>query len=407
MGTRPEAIKLAPVVLALQREPDIECRVCVTGQHRHMMDQVLEVFEIVPDADLNLMQHDQTLATLSARAIECLAGYLAADRPDLVLVQGDTTTTFCAALAAFYQKIPIGHVEAGLRTWNMEAPWPEEANRVLTSRLATLHFAPTETARQNLLCEGIPNEAIAVTGNTVIDALFLALEKVKAAPPLIPGLPEFLQPRNEGDSRVPRLVLITGHRRESFGEGFESICWAIADLARSFPDVHFVYPVHLNPNVREPVFRILGNTPQREVFQGARPERGPSHANGNVHLIEPLLYLEFVGLMARASLILTDSGGIQEEAPSLGKPVLVMRQTTERPEAVTAGTVRLVGADRARIIDEVSRLLVDSVTYKEMSKVQNPYGDGRAAERIVRMCKELIDQGELPHTSGLSRTFGQ
>lgn len=388
MGTRPEAIKLAPVVLALQKEPDMECRVCVTGQHRHMMDQVLQVFNIVPDVDLNLMQPDQTLAGLTGRAIEALDAYLAEDRPDLVLVQGDTTTTLCSALAAFYQRIPIGHVEAGLRTGNLYSPWPEEGNRVLTSHLATLHFAPTETARQNLLREGILDETIYVTGNTVIDALLIAQEKARAKRPVIRGLPRFLQPGNIDQTNAPPVVLITGHRRESFGRGFENICNAIAELAQKFQGVHFVYPVHLNPNVREPVIRILGNHAEsKDPLTRIAREKSATSTAGNIHLIEPLPYLEFVSMMVRAFLILTDSGGVQEEAPSLGKPVLVMRETTERPEAVEAGTVRLVGTEQSRIAAEVSRLLVDRSAYEEMSRAHNPYGDGLSARRIIQRCK--------------------
>ena len=362
-GTRPEAIKLAPVVRGLQSAQNFACQVCVTGQHRHMLDQVLEVFGIVPDTDLNLMRPNQTLSGLAGRAVEAIGGYLAAERPELVLVQGDTTTTFCAALAAFYHQIPVGHIEAGLRTGNLMSPWPEEANRILTSRLASLHFAPTPTSRQNLLKEGVPTKQIFVTGNTGIDALFMAMEKVQADPPALPGLPlEALRTLAEGP-----LVLITGHRRENFGEGFESICQAIAELSRRFPQAHFVYPVHLNPNVREPVQRILGTGAAR-----------------NIHLIEPLAYLPFVALMSRATLILTDSGGIQEEAPSLGKPVLVMRDTTERPEAVEAGTVRLVGTDATVIVTETERLLTDPLAYDAMARAHNPYGDGRATLRIIR-----------------------
>jgi UDP-N-acetylglucosamine 2-epimerase (non-hydrolysing) len=309
---------------------------------------------------------------------------LVQDRPDLVLVQGDTTTVFCAALAAFYHKIPVGHVEAGLRTWNLEAPWPEEANRVLTTKLASLHFAPTETARQNLLREGVPSERTFVTGNTVIDALLFALEKVRLSPPRIAGLPEFLQPRIsslQAHGGRPRMVLITGHRRESFGRGFEEICQAIATLARRFTDVHFVYPVHLNPNVRDPVCRLLGSN---------------GDLNGNVHLIEPLDYLSFVALMARATFILTDSGGVQEEAPSLRKPVLVMRDTTERLQAVEAGTVRLVGADHARIAEHVTSLLTDPIAYETMARATNPYGDGKATPRILAACKHLHSNARPP-----------
>jgi UDP-N-acetylglucosamine 2-epimerase (non-hydrolysing) len=371
-GTRPEAIKLAAVVRALRDAPDIDCRVCTTAQHREMVDQVLDAFDLVPDADLDLMRAGQSLAELTARSIEAIDVYLAREQPDLVLVQGDTTTVLCAALAAFYRNVPLGHVEAGLRTGDLTAPWPEEANRVLTTRLASLHFAPTEQSRQNLLAEGVPPQRVVLTGNTVVDALLLVLEKVRAVPPVIPGLPAGLT----APGPSPPLVLITGHRRESFGAGFEAICRAIAALARRFRDTAFVYPVHLNPEVREPVRRILG-----------------TGAGENVHLIEPLGYREFVALMDRATLILTDSGGVQEEAPSLGKPVLVMRATTERPEAVEAGTARLVGTDFATIVAEVSRLLTDPAAYEAMSRAHNPYGDGRAARRIVEACREFLRGG--------------
>jgi UDP-N-acetylglucosamine 2-epimerase (non-hydrolysing) len=369
-GTRPEAIKLAPLVLALKEHPDFECHVCVTAQHREMLDQVLDIFEIEPDTDLNLMKPNQTLAGLTARAVTGLDEYLTAEKPDMVIVQGDTTTVFSGALAAFYHHVPVGHVEAGLRTGNMLSPWPEEGNRVLTSRLTALHFAPTATSEQNLLDEGIAAEAITVTGNTVIDALFLALEKIKNNPPTISDLPDFLQPSSESS---PRLVLITGHRRENFGGGFEDICGAIAELAERYSDVQFVYPMHLNPNVREPVNRILG------AYEGK-----------NVHLIEPLQYLPFVAMMNRAHIILTDSGGVQEEAPSLGKPVLVMRDTTERPEAVDAGTVKLVGTDRQAIVDNVSNLLDHPRAYECMSLAHNPYGDGKATERHIRALEKYF-----------------
>lgn len=366
-GTRPEAIKLAPVVLALRVQKDVECKVCVTGQHRQMLDQVLEVFGIVPDTDLQLMLPNQTLGGLTARAIEALDKYLSHERPSLVLGQGDTTTVFCAALASFYQHIPFGHVEAGLRTGDMKAPWPEEANRVLTTRLSSIHFAPTELSRTNLLNEGIRPETIHVTGNSVIDALLIAREKVRLNTPDIPGL------RKDVMSGSRRLVLVTGHRRENFGTGFHSICTAIAELATQFSDVEFVYPVHLNPNVREPVSRILGA------------------ANlSNVHLIEPLSYLPFVALMTRATIILTDSGGVQEEAPSLGKPVLVMRETTERPEAVTAGTVRLVGTDSTKIVSGIAELLNNLELYNRMSNAHNPYGDGKATMRIIDICQKFL-----------------
>jgi len=375
-GTRPEAIKLAPVVLAMKRSDDLECRVCVTGQHRQMLDQVLDVFQIRPDVDLNLMVPNQSLAGLTARGIEAIDRYLADDKPDLLLIQGDTTTTLCGALAAFFRRVPVGHVEAGLRTFNLQAPWPEEANRVLSTRVTTLHFAPTEVSKRNLLQEGIPDESIVVTGNTGIDALFLARAKVLRNPPVVAGLPDILQPGNPSGGGSPRMVLITGHRRENFGEGFENICRSIADLARQFPDTHFVYPVHLNPNVREPVNRLLGGRADGALLP-------------NVHLLEPLSYLPFVGLLERAYVILTDSGGIQEEAPSLGKPVLVMRDTTERPEGVAAGTVRLVGTDPATIVREVSRLLTDRAAYDEMARSHNPYGDGHATERILEACRAM------------------
>jgi UDP-N-acetylglucosamine 2-epimerase (non-hydrolysing) len=368
-GTRPEAIKLAPVILALRKQPEILSHVCVTAQHREMLDQVLEIFSIIPQSDLNIMRPDQSLAELTARASVGIDSYLRDERPSLVIVQGDTTTTFIATLVAFYHHIPVAHVEAGLRTGNVEAPWPEEANRILTSRLAALHFAPTEINENNLLAEGVPREKIFVTGNTVIDALFLAAEKVKEHPFRIPGISMELV--STWDSS--KIVLITGHRRESFGERFKVICQAIARLAKHFTDVQFVYPVHLNPNVRGPVMQILGKD------KGLR----------NVHLLDPLPYLPFVALMERSTLILTDSGGIQEEAPSLGKPVLVLRDTTERPEAVEAGTAKLVGTNSENIIREVSRLLVDPVAYKDMATKKNPYGDGKASERIV---KTIMDQ---------------
>jgi UDP-N-acetylglucosamine 2-epimerase (non-hydrolysing) len=359
-GTRPEAIKLSPVILAMKDHPDLEPHVCVTGQHRQMLDQVLDVFEVVPDVDLALMLPNQTLGELTARSISAIDEYLKEHNPDMVLVQGDTTTVFCAALCAFYHKIPVGHVEAGLRTWNKYSPFPEEINRVLATRLADLHFAPTNTSRDNLLREGVATDRIIVTGNTVIDALYLALERVKANPPSIPGLlPDMM-------TNGHPLVLITGHRRESFGQGFRNICLAIAALAERFPAAEFVYPVHLNPNVREPVFSLLGNRP-------------------NIHLIDPLGYLPFVALLNRAKIILTDSGGVQEEAPSLGKPVLVMRDTTERPEAVAMGTVKLVGTDVTAIVENVTMLLTDEAVYCSMANAVNPYGDGNACRRILEI----------------------
>jgi UDP-N-acetylglucosamine 2-epimerase (non-hydrolysing) len=373
-GTRPEAIKLAPVYLRFRQSEAVRTRVCVTGQHREMLDQVLEVFAIRPDTDLSLMQPDQTLAALTARTLTALDRYYAEDRPDLVIVQGDTTTVLCASLAAFYRRIPVAHVEAGLRTGNLEAPWPEELNRVLTSRMARLHFAPTEESRQNLLREGVPVASIHVTGNTVIDALMLARARITERAPAIDGLPNaslnFLGQRP--------LVLITGHRRENFGAGLAAICDAIRELARRYPKAAFIYPVHLNPRVRGPVQERLGTPDLRD----------------QVYLIEPLPYLPFVALMNRATLILTDSGGIQEEAPSLGKPVLVMRETTERPEAVAAGTVKLVGTHTDTIVAEASRLLSDPVAYQAMARSINPYGDGAAAPRIVAAClRFLADQG--------------
>jgi UDP-N-acetylglucosamine 2-epimerase (non-hydrolysing) len=374
-GTRPEAIKLAPVILALKKDPRFSCQVCVTAQHREMLDQVLNVFGITPDVDLDLMEPNQTLAGLTARAVEAIDRCLAKFSSDLVLIQGDTTTTFCAALVAFYHHIPVGHVEAGLRTGNLDSPWPEEANRVLATRLTRLHFAPTELNKQNLLKDRVAPERIFVTGNTVIDALFLARDIVKANPPAVPGLPESVAAANG-----PRLVLITGHRRENFGPGFESICKAIAELARRFPEIAFVYPVHLNPNVRKPVNQIL---------RGA--------GTSNIHLIEPLSYLPFVAMMNRSVVILSDSGGVQEEAPSLGKPVLVMRDTTERPEAVIAGTVKLVGTDEAKIVEETSKLLTDKAAYDEMARAHNPYGDGKATGRIVAACADFL--GISPPTS--------
>ncbi len=347
-GTRPEAIKLCPVVLALRKNPLFDCKVCVTGQHKEMLYQVLDVFGVKPDVDLALMRPNQTLGELTARAVASLDEYLANVKPDIVMVQGDTTTVLAGALAAFYNRIPVAHVEAGLRTGNMESPWPEEANRVLTTRLAKWHFCPTETNRQNLLREGVDSSGIYVTGNTVIDALMIAKDKVK------------------GITDGKRRVLITGHRRENFGRGFEHICMAIKKLATNFPDVEFIYPVHLNPNVQEPVHRLLDGL-------------------ANVSLISPQPYLPFVELMKNSYFILTDSGGVQEEAPGLGKPVLVMRDTTERPEAVTAGTVKLVGTDAEDIYREAHLLLTDESAYAKMASAVNPYGDGHATERIVEI----------------------
>lgn len=359
-GTRPEAIKMAPIVTRLNRTLGVDLRVCVTAQHREMLDQVLGLFAITPDVDLGLMQPGQDLTDVMTRVLEGLRQVLREYRPDMLLVQGDTTTTFAASLAAFYQKVPVCHVEAGLRTGNIHAPWPEEMNRRLTSAIASLHFAPTRRAAENLLREGVPADRIEITGNTVIDALFDVMTRMRTDVSLREAMHArfaFLDPRK-------RLILVTGHRRESFGEGFESICAALRDLGQR-QDVEIVYPVHLNPCVQEPVRRLLSN-------------------NARIHLLEPLEYLPFVYLMDRAYLILTDSGGIQEEAPSLGKPVLVMREVTERPEAVEAGTVRLVGTDRQRILREATLLLDSREQYDRMARAHNPYGDGHAAERIVR-----------------------
>ncbi|MBA3588112.1 non-hydrolyzing UDP-N-acetylglucosamine 2-epimerase [Methylibium sp.] len=359
-GTRPEAIKMAPLVKRLESERGITSRVCVTAQHRQMLDQVLDLFEIKPDHDLNVMRPGQDLYSITGDILQSMRGVLEAERPDIVLVHGDTTTTFATTLAAYYQRIAVGHVEAGLRTGNLYSPWPEEANRKLTGALARLHFAPTDTSRDNLRREGVAEAQIIVTGNTVIDALLVVRDKLATTPELSATLAARFPFLREG----ARLVLTTGHRRENFGDGFERICEAIAHLARRYPDTDLLYPVHLNPNVREPVQRLLADI-------------------ANVHLTEPLDYLPFVYLMTRSTVILTDSGGIQEEAPSLGKPVLVMRDTTERPEAVAAGTVKLVGTDVAAIVDGVAKLLDDRSEYERMSFSHNPYGDGQACERIA------------------------
>jgi UDP-N-acetylglucosamine 2-epimerase (non-hydrolysing) len=364
-GTRPEAIKMAPLVRRLRNDPNIDCKVCVTGQHREMLDQVLALFDIEPDFDLNVMKRGQDLYDVTTSILSGMRGVLDSAQPDIVLVHGDTTTTMAATLAAFYKRIPVGHVEAGLRTGNLLSPWPEEANRKLTGGLAALHFAPTERARQNLLAEGLRDESIVVTGNTVIDALLDVRARLRSDSRLREEAERVL-PRFDPDRR---LVLVTGHRRESFGDGFERICTALARLASSYPDIDIVYPVHLNPSVREPVNRLLTGI-------------------SNVHLIEPLDYLPFVSLMDRSHLILTDSGGIQEEAPSLCKPVLVMRDTTERQEAIDAGVVQLVGTDVEAIIDGVARLLDDKVSYAAMSRGENPYGDGKACDRIAEALNE-------------------
>ncbi|AHL76134.1 UDP-N-acetylglucosamine 2-epimerase [Stutzerimonas stutzeri] len=365
-GTRPEAIKMAPLALALNADPRFDAKVCVTGQHRQMLDQVLDLFDLIPDFDLNIMKPGQDLSDITSAILKGMKHVFSDFKPDVVLVHGDTATTFASTLAAYYHQIPVAHVEAGLRTGNMYSPWPEEGNRKLTGALATLHFAPTETSRENLLREGITN-GIEVTGNTVIDALLQVVTKLQKDVLLQQSLGrqfDFIRP----DSR---LVLVTGHRRESFGGGFERICQALAETATHFPDIEIVYPVHLNPNVREPVNRLLAGV-------------------DNIHLIDPLDYLPFVYLMNRAYLILTDSGGIQEEAPSLGKPVLVMRDTTERPEAVEAGTVKLVGTDIAAITGGLRTLLTDERTYQSMAYAHNPYGDGKACLRIIDTLNSVI-----------------
>ncbi|WP_341353809.1 non-hydrolyzing UDP-N-acetylglucosamine 2-epimerase [Janthinobacterium rivuli] len=359
-GTRPEAIKMAPLVLALAADTHFEAKVCVTGQHREMLDQVLQLFDITPDFDLKIMKPGQDLSDVTSAILSGMKAVFAEFTPDLVLVHGDTATTFAASLAAYYQQIPVAHVEAGLRTGDLYAPWPEEGNRRLTGALAALHFAPTKTSQANLLREGVDAASIVVTGNTVIDALLDVVRKLAQDTQLRAQMESqfaFLDPQK-------RVLLVTGHRRESFGDGFERICSALAATAARFPDVQIVYPVHLNPNVMEPVRRLLAGI-------------------GNVHLIEPLDYLPFVYLMNRAHLVLTDSGGVQEEAPSLGKPVLVMRETTERPEAVEAGTVRLVGTSVETISEQLALLLSNDAAYESMSFAHNPYGDGAACARII------------------------
>ena len=371
-GTRPEAIKMAPLVKAFKRYPDaFETVVCVTGQHRQMLDQVLEIFEIKPDYDLNIMKQGQDLYDVTTNVLLGMRDVLRETNPDVVLVHGDTTTSTATALAAFYQQIPVGHVEAGLRTFNIYSPFPEEMNRQITGRISTYNFAPTPLSRQNLLNEAVKEENIYVTGNTVIDALYWVVEKIKGDAALQSDLTEKLKESGYDCERLRdgrRMVLITGHRRENFGQGFINICTAIKDLTKRYPDVDFIYPMHLNPNVRKPIHEVFG-----EDLSNL----------GNMFFIEPLEYLRFVFLMEQANIILTDSGGIQEEAPGLGKPVLVMRDTTERPEALEAGTVRLVGTDYEAIVNNVSELLDDSEAYDRMSKAVNPYGDGKACERIV------------------------
>lgn len=378
-GTRPEAIKMAPLVKELQKYPkEFKTIVCVTGQHRQMLDQVLDLFEIAPDYDLNIMKQGQDLYDVTARVLTGMRDVLKEARPDVVLVHGDTTTSTSAALAAFYQQIPVGHVEAGLRTHNIYSPWPEEMNRQITGRIAEYNFAPTPLSRENLLKENVADEKIIVTGNTVIDALYMVVDKVKHDLELDSKLNAELKKAGYDVNRLTngkKLVLITGHRRENFGDGFISMCKAIKTLTKKYPDVDFVYPMHLNPNVRKPIHEVF-----EEDLTGLE----------NMFFIEPLEYLSFVYLMEKPNIVLTDSGGIQEEAPGLGKPVLVMRDTTERPEAVDAGTVKLVGTNYAKIVEEVSSLLDDKVTYEEMSKSLNPYGDGKACIRIVETLSELL-----------------
>ena len=371
-GTRPEAIKMAPLVMELQKQKErIETVVCVTGQHREMLDQVLEIFDIKPDYDLNIMKRGQDLYDVTARVLTGMREVLKEIKPDIVLVHGDTTTSTAAALAAFYQQIPVGHVEAGLRTHNIYSPWPEEMNRLLTGRLATYHFSPTPLSRTNLIKESINDRNIIVTGNTVIDALYWVVDKIKNNKELDNELESVLSKAGYDVNRLDngkKLVLITGHRRENFGDGFINMCTAIKDLTIKHPNVDFVYPMHLNPNVRKPIHEVFG-----EDLSGLK----------NMFFIEPLEYLSFVYLMEKSSIVLTDSGGIQDEAPGLVKPVLVMRDTTERPEALNAGTVKLVGTDYNKIVNEVSSLIDDKAAYEKMSKAVNPYGDGLACGRIV------------------------
>lgn len=379
-GTRPEAIKMAPLVKKFQEQSDrIETVVCVTGQHRQMLDQVLDLFEIKPDFDLNIMKAGQDLYDVTSRVLLGMRDVLREVKPDVVLVHGDTTTSTAAALAAFYQQIPVGHVEAGLRTHNIYSPWPEEMNRLITGRIASFHFAPTPLSRKNLMREAIPDQQILVTGNTVIDALYWVVDKIKQDQTLDTQLANILKEAGYDVDRLDggrRLVLITGHRRENFGEGFIHMCTAIRDLAHRYPNVDFVYPMHLNPNVRRPIQQVF------EGLDSLSSGEGWGEA-GNLFFIEPLEYLSFVYLMEKSTIVLTDSGGIQEEAPGLGKPVLVMRDTTERPEALDAGTVKLVGTDYDKIISEVSLLLDDPQAYAAMSQAVNPYGDGEACGRIV------------------------
>ncbi len=375
-GTRPEAIKMAPLVREFEKyDKEFETVVCVTGQHREMLDQVLVLFGIEPQYDLSIMKAGQDLYDVTSRVLTGMREILSKEKPDAVLVHGDTATSTASALAAFYQQIPVGHIEAGLRTYNIYSPWPEEMNRQLTGRLTTWHFAPTSASKENLCREGIKENAIHITGNTVIDALLQVIDRIHTDPVLRSEVKENIRQKRYDTDRLDtgrRLVLITGHRRENFGQGFMHICAAIRDLARKYPEVDFVYPMHLNPNVREPI---------RQVFGSETPE--------NTFFIEPLEYMSFVYLMERSDIVLTDSGGIQEEAPGLGKPVLVMRDTTERPEALEAGTVKLVGTDTERIVKEVSALLDDPQYYRQISNAVNPYGDGKACRRIVETFLEI------------------
>ena len=396
-GTRPEAIKMAPLVKAFAQFPEtFETIVCVTGQHREMLDQVLHIFDITPDYDLNIMKQGQDLYDVTSRVLLGMRDVLREAQPDVVLVHGDTTTSTAAALAAFYQQIPVGHVEAGLRTHNIYSPWPEEMNRQITGRIATYNFSPTPLSRHNLLEEKVSEQSITVTGNTVIDALYWVVDKIKSDETLSAELKSVLaeagydverlsvngQRSTVNGRQARRLVLITGHRRENFGDGFIQMCTAIRDLTQKYPDVDFVYPMHLNPNVRKPIQEVFVGLDKLSLGEGWGEA-------GNMFFIEPLEYLSFVYLMEKSTLVLTDSGGIQEEAPGLGKPVLVMRDTTERPEALEAGTVKLVGTDYGKIVSEVSRLLDDAAYYDSMSKAVNPYGDGKACERIVDFIKAV------------------
>ena len=378
-GTRPEAIKMAPLVREFKKYPDLfDTIVCVTGQHREMLDQVLDIFEINPEYDLNIMQQGQDLYDITSKVLYGMRDVLDEAKPDVVLVHGDTTTSTSAALAAFYRQIPVGHVEAGLRTHDIYSPWPEEMNRQITGRIASFNFSPTPLSRKNLLDENVDDDKITVTGNTVIDALHIVVDRIKNDKGLSEELQSVLLASGYDTNRLNdgrRMVLITGHRRENFGDGFINICNAIKDLSAKYPDVDFIYPMHLNPNVRKPIHQVFGDN---------------LNEFSNLFFIEPLEYLSFVFLMEKSYLVLTDSGGIQEEAPGLGKPVLVMRNTTERPEALESGTVKLVGTDYEKIVSNVSRLLDDSSFYAEMSNAVNPYGDGHASERIVSFLKDHL-----------------